>query len=288
MASIIPKQSFINKVTSFVPTAFEDNIVDIAGKVYRAKIIYDRNYRGFEKDSRNLDPRNYDYELTSNRRGQRKPHQNEILSTRRGQIIDVPQDAYESEPANQRIAGQVNRDYVSIVDIDYVPTRDNETRFYSSLKLPFTPQKLSYNPTSEFTAIASFGMNNPYYHFSGSEDTITFKIDWFSSVNSRKDVIFSCRWLEALTKADGYDQAPHRVQLVWGEQNLMFDDSLWIVAAAPYELSDFINGYKENGEFRRVGLLPQQAYQNVTLKRITSANRSTREIIGNITPPFNE
>jgi len=66
--------------------------------------------------------------------------------------------------------------------------------------------------------IASFGSNNPIYQYTGSEDTLSFVIDWFSSENHREDVIFNCRWIEALTKSDGYNEPPHRVKIIWGGQ----------------------------------------------------------------------
>ena len=69
-----------------------------------------------------------------------------------------------------------------------------------------------------------------------------------------------------------------------GMDNKLFSDSIWVVTSAPYRLTDFVRGYQndDTGEIISVGMLPQQAYQTVTFKRITKLNRSTKEIIGNL------
>lgn len=287
MAIRIPKLKILEDITNYVPSPFVEDAVDIAGKVYRAKILYDRNYRGFEKDVRERAPGQYEFEQTSNKRPQLKEYQNEILTNRRGRTQDIPRDAYNSELAGQRTARNLDKDSVSIIDIDYVPEKHDASRYYSYLKLPFIPDNLSYNISSTFVGIASFGRNNPYYHYAGSEDSLSFTIDWFSLKNSREDVIFYCRWLEALTKADAYDETPHRIKLSWGNDNLLFDNSTWIVESASYELSQFINAYRKDDIVTKVGLLPQQAFQKVVLKRITESNLTSSEIIGNIIPTLN-
>lgn len=281
MARIIPKQSFLNDLLTYVPSRAEEELVAIGGKAARAKILYDRNYRGFQKDE--LSNRgDYEFEPTYNRREVPAEYQKQILSSRgeegfnnRAQI-----GSYTHEPAGSKTQRQFARDYVSIIDIDYKTERDEEVRRYSYIRLPFVPTNLSYNPKSEFVGIASFGRNNPYYHYSGSEDILKFTIDWFSATNSRTDVIFYCRWLEALSKANGYEDVPHRIKLSWGIDNVLFDNMVWIVESAPYEMSNFIDGYEKDGTVTKVGLLPQQAYQTVTLKKITDHNLNTAEIIG--------
>lgn len=281
MAIRIPKIKILSTLTNFLPQPLQEDSVDVAGKIYRAKILYDRNFRGFEKDTSGRLPNAYEHEATSTNRIGQKPYQREILTNRRGRTQDIPADSYTSETPGQRVVRSVEKDYVSIIDIDYQPSEDDAKKYYSSLRLPFVPEVLNYNPQSNFVGLASFGRNNPYYHYAGSEDILTFTIDWFSAVNNRTDVIFYCKWLESLTKGDGYDDTPHRVILSWGRENLLFDNSIWLVTSAPYDLSQFINSYDKGGQNFKVGLLPQQAYQKVTLKRITENNRTTAEIVGN-------
>lgn len=129
------------------------------------------------------------------------------------------------------------------------------------------PSAIDINPDSKFVAIESPGRNNPLYQYTGSEDTIEFTLTWFCNDESRKDVILKCKWLEALTKNDGYDNKPHTVQLIYGD---LFKDSKFIVEKAPYTIGRF------NREFN---MLPRYAEQKITLKRISSTNLKRTEIL---------
>lgn len=275
MAKYIPK--IIQPLLNYVPSNGVEELVSYASKAVRAKIIYDRNFRGFEKADIDGGVDAYEFEDTG---GPSKIYRDNINPT--GASI-LTEGTYTFQPVEKQPRTTVtpNTDYISIVDIDYEPTRDDEKRYYRALKLPFVPRELTYIPESNFVGIASFGRNNPFYQFTGSEDTLTFEIDWFSELNNRTDVIFNCRWLEALTKADGYLDIPHRVNLVWGKDNLLWDDAIWILVSAPYKLTQFNRGYRsKSGEIISTSMLPQQAKQVVTFKRITPTNRQTQEIIG--------
>jgi hypothetical protein len=69
---------------------------------------------------------------------------------------------------------------------------------------------------------------------------------------------------------------------MWSQENLLFKDDLWIVVDAPYVLTQFVDSYREKSIITKVGLLPQQAIQTITLKRVTSSNRTSEEIIGKL------
>lgn len=173
-------------------------------------------------------------------------------------------------------------DRIIIFDLD-VKTSELQDRKYQYLELPYTPNEIEMTPNSTFKAIASPGRNNPHYHFTGSEDTLEFQITWFSSQLDRKDVIQNCRWLEALSKADGYSEDPHLVRIVWGRNSTLFENDKWLLVKAPYVLSQFVNGYQSRtGEFVSTDLLPQMAKQTLTFKRVSRRNRTARDIITNI------
>ena len=136
------------------------------------------------------------------------------------------------------------------------------------LAIQFVPQELAYSAESKFVAIESSGRNNPLYHYTGSEDTLTFELDWHAEQEDRNDVIDRCRWLESLTKNNGWEEPPHHVKLIWG--NLFDRDTTrWIVTAAPYKLSMFA-GHRL--------MMPTQAYQTITLKKIANHNLTYPEI----------
>lgn len=292
MARIILSPASIKPIDEFVQKnpIVEDISVGVK-YAFRAKIISDRYLRGFEKADVNGPKDGYETSGITLFTGDSAKRKASLDEGRAGrpQALRKPIDAYTSEPVLQYEYKDAveNRDYINLIDIDY---KDDEAldhkgkRGYYKLTLPFVPRELSYQPSSKFVGIATIGRNNPHYHFTGSEDSLQFDIDWFSSQDDRKDVINSCRWVEALTKADAYDEPPHRIVLEWGSKNHLFKGSVWIVTEAPYTLSDFVNSYRdmETGNIVKVGMLPQQAMQKITLKRVTIGNSTTKEIINRI------
>lgn len=171
--------------------------------------------------------------------------------------------------------GVALNDYISIIDID----ADGYDKGTEEIRLPFIPRELNYNSESSFVAIKPIGANNPRYQFTGAEDKIEFEIDWLSTDNNREDVIRNCRKLESLTKADAYTRSPHRVLLQWGARDHLFSKHVFLVLSAPYRMVQFSKGhYDASGNLVESNLMPIQAYQRITLARITSKNLSKIEI----------
>lgn len=166
------------------------------------------------------------------------------------------------------------KDSIRIIDLDYSGTDEG----IRTLTLPFIPKDLEINPDSNFVTIKPMGANNPKYHFTGSEDKIEFEIDWHSFDANRDDVIKNCRLIEALSKADGYQNPPHRVMLMWGNENVLFRDMVFIVLSSPYKLTHFNKAQVRQHSFKMTALLPTQATQKVTLARVTSYNLLSKDI----------
>lgn len=289
MAKFIPK--ILQPLLNYNPSDNVNNAVSVGSKVWRyGKLQYDRNFRGFQKADTNGPLDAYEHEDTTDAYPSPKEHRDLINPNYTdGKDTQIDTTGYEHEQPNRqsRVNGET-KDYISIVDLDFNPEKHNSKRYYSYIQLPFVPRELDYKPESNFVGIASFGRNNPFYQFTGSEDTLTFEIDWFSKEDNREDVIFNCRWLEALTKGDAYDEIPHRVKIVWGKDNKLFEDSVWLLVDAPYRLSNFVRAYYDDqNNLVSAGMLPQQAYQTVTFKRLTKLNHSSKEIIGNLGKPNN-
>lgn len=129
------------------------------------------------------------------------------------------------------------------------------------------PREIIQKGESNFVAIATAGRNNPSYHYTGSEDSLDFVLTFYSNHYSRVDVVKKCKWLEALTKNDGYDNKPHEVVLAMGN---LYKNSRWIVTQANPAYSLFNRQY---------AMLPGQATVEMTLKRITESNRLRSEIL---------
>ena len=173
------------------------------------------------------------------------------------------------------VQNKIVKDYVAIIDKDYNGIDEG----YRTIILPFIPRELDYRCESTFVAIGPIGRNNPFYHFTGSEDRLEFEIDWCSFDEGRKDVITNCRRIEALSKADGYRSSPHKVMLKWSRDEILFQDHLFIVLDASYRLVQFNKSQlNKSGNLDYTSMLPVQAYQKIVLGRITEKNLTKLEI----------
>lgn len=135
------------------------------------------------------------------------------------------------------------------------------------LFLQTMPMELDYDPQANFVAIASAGRNLAIYHYTGGEDKLEFTFSWYGNDASRQDVMGKVKWLEALTRNDGYDNKPHPVQFIMGD---LFRDAQWIVKHAGYKLSHYNRQY---------GMMPQLASQTIVLLRTGELNRSRADIL---------
>lgn len=165
-----------------------------------------------------------------------------------------------------------------------------------SLVIQNRPDRLKVEPAATWAAVRSMGRNNPFYFYTGGEDTITFDISWYSvDADHRDDVVNKCRLLESWTRANGYSASPPTLRIQWGNSGL-FEDDLFILAAAPYELTHFQNASRMMSRYDNdpdtgqritntvsqpynLKLLPNCATQTLTFKRVTKNNRTWEEII---------
>lgn len=127
------------------------------------------------------------------------------------------------------------------------------------------PERIDYQSESSFATLESPGRNNPLYHYTGSEDIISFTITWYGNHYGLQDVIRKCKWLMSLSRSDGYRASIHPCKLIFGE---MFKNSKYIVTAAPFGLREFD---------RVFGMFPRWAEQQVTLKKISETNTERPE-----------
>lgn len=154
----------------------------------------------------------------------------------------------------------------------YIPSRmwlvhiDENGRNLESLKIQTVPEQIEVQPSSTWSVIPSIGRNNPFYHYTGGEDSLRLTLDWYAVTAAKEEVIEKCRWVESLSKADGYFKGPPLVVLVFGD---LYVYDTWIIESAPYRLSLFD---------RSAGMFPRQAYQDLTLKKVTPNNTTTEQI----------
>lgn len=136
----------------------------------------------------------------------------------------------------------------------------------TKLKLQVVPLDLEYEPETTWNVVASPGRNNPLYQYTGGEDTLTFSLTWYAQEKTREDVLTQVKWLESLSKNDGYDNKPHRIQFVMGT---LYSNASFIVFSAKYKLSLFQRPYN---------MMPTLATQELILKRVTQFNRGSSDI----------
>lgn len=135
-----------------------------------------------------------------------------------------------------------------------------------TLILQMVPIELNYDPGMQWNTVNSPGRNNPLYQYTGAEDSLNFVINWYANIDSREDVLSSCKWLESRSKNNGYENKPPRIKFMFGR---LFNEADWIIFDARYKLSMF-NRVK--------GLLPCLAVQEVILKRVMTTNRTSAQI----------
>jgi len=153
------------------------------------------------------------------------------------------------------------------------------------IALPFIPKEVEVTPGIKVVPILTPGRNTGFYHYTGAEDTIEFNIDWFFiGDETKRNVIRACRLIESWAKNDGYKKKPYTIRVIWGNEDVLFDGMKWVIASAPYSLTNFERGHnsRPNGNYSgrhiNTGLLPSQARQIITLKRVSEDNLTREDI----------
>ena len=149
-----------------------------------------------------------------------------------------------------------------------------------SINIYTVPRVLEYNSEASHAVIKPMGRNNAIYQYTGSEDILTFEIDWYSRRGGIDEVIKDCRLLEGFSKADGH-RNKKTVLLVWGDGDTLFRDFEFVVLSAPYKLTQFSRGYPTNDAnkpFKDLDMMPVSATQSVTLARVSDKQLSFKEI----------
>lgn len=220
---------------------------------------------------------------------QSKWYQNRVMAKTR---ILSPESILKSESIDYTLANKFTSE---LIKNDIVIANLNGSPPVS-LVIQNRPNNLRVDPAATWATVKSMGRNNPFYFYTGGEDTITFDISWYSiDANHRDDVVNKCRLLESWTRANGYLQSPPTLNIQWGDSGL-FEDDLFILVSAPYELTHFQNASRMMKRYDNdpdtgqritdtvsqpynLKLLPNYAVQTLTFKRVSSKNRTWEDII---------
>ena len=158
---------------------------------------------------------------------------------------------------------------------------------YEFIVIQNRPNRLEFKGETSWAAIKSMGRNTPMYHFTGAEDVIQFNISWFCDDPDHLDeVVNKCRFLEAWTKANGYQASPPIIKIQWGDSGI-FDDHYYILTSATYTLDNFSDYYSGPNRDRNNPnnwvmdgkLLPSTATQELIFKRVSATNPTWNDIL---------
>ena len=165
------------------------------------------------------------------------------------------------------------------------------------------PNELSVDPVSSWASVKSFGRNDPFQIYNGSEKTISFDISWYSvDAENRDDVVTKCKLLESWTKSDGYQTSPPILKISWGGSEI-FESELFILTSANYKLTHFQSShYQVSGNawptqnknmpawpakqnqvpmttVKDLKLLPNCATQTLIFKKVSMGNTTHSQIV---------
>ena len=153
------------------------------------------------------------------------------------------------------------------------------------------PYQIGVKPTSNWVTIKSMGRNNPFYMYTGGEDSIQISLSWYvvstdpesTSEYSMRRLPGLVRTLESWARNDGYAKAPPILQLKWGQCDLF--RGLYILTRCETDYSNFNDlGFKSrknsleelysDDNITNNGLMPMVITQSLELKKITTNNSS--------------
>ena len=169
---------------------------------------------------------------------------------------------------------------------NYIYLVNLHTSPYTLLCIQNRPYEVQINPGSTWVSVKSMGRNNPFYMYTGGEDTLSFEVSWYTSdPNHPEEVIAKCRLLESWTKANGYLNAPPTLRILWGDSGL-FDNFDFILESCPYRLTNFQNASRssigaigDNNKIVDKKLYPACATQTLTFKKVIKDNTLHYNII---------
>lgn len=195
-----------------------------------------------------------------------------LKTAKRRALMKVPKIIIHETPTIRTIKNQ-------IVIINPNAKTGTNNNSYESVVIQGMPSEVNYEMDNTWVTVKTNGRNNPFYFYTGSEDTISFDISWYSKQADRKDVIKQCRLLESWSKANAYEAAPPELWISWGSAE-MFKDYTFVLVSAPYVLSNFQNACRLTRKSTPIdlGLLPNAATQKLTFKRVTSENLTLEDI----------
>lgn len=238
-------------------------------KLWRAAILLHRATHYPHAKTSKVDPAKGHNTLVNQklRDGKEKVQDTKVITFSTGPYDDLVKEKKTGEGSNQIILYNLT------------------SKPYEYIVIQNRPNRLEFKGETSWAAIKSMGRNTPMYHFTGAEDVLQFNISWFCDDKDHLDeVVNKCRFLEAWTKANGYQASPPVIQIQWGNSDI-FKDHYYILTSATYTLENFNDFIRVNGNERKDlkaadgKLLPSTATQELIFKRVSATNLSWNDIL---------
>lgn len=137
---------------------------------------------------------------------------------------------------------------------------------YEKLEFQFVPAEVKLNSKANNAKIEVVGRNNPRHHYTGGDDSFSLKLEFYSDVEERDDVIKKVRWLQSLRYNDGYAGPKRNIKVVMGD---MFQREIWIVDSVNIDMTNFDS---------QKGFRPRQASVDLNMSLDPRSNLTINDI----------
>lgn len=135
------------------------------------------------------------------------------------------------------------------------------TRPYDSMQIQFMPNTINYNRSNDLNPFQVVGRNNPFYNYTGGNDTLNFKLDLYASDEEFKTVIQKINWLKSISINKSSNKGFTPVTIIFGD---LFENDTWLLEGFNSQLTHLQPV---------AGFLPQRASVNC---RFVLQNRYNR------------
>jgi hypothetical protein len=109
---------------------------------------------------------------------------------------------------------------------------------FESIELQFVPDEISVPRKADLSRVQVVGRNNKLLHYTGGEETMPLKVEFYSDDENREDVIYKVDWLKSLCYNDGDVARARKVKVIFGD---LFPYHVWAVESVTPILSHFDN-----------------------------------------------
>lgn len=192
----------------------------------------------------------------------------------------------------------VSKIHMSLFNLTAMSDRyaDKSLNSISRVDIMYTPEEIKWEALSQWAIIPAMSRNNPHYHYTGGEDTLTFMLDWYAFDSAREEALKRASIVKSWSRANAYSNRPPAILLYMGG---LFTNHRWVIKSANYSMSLFMKpNYvprhtlsSGNGTNQRVveataenRIMPVQIHQELVLYKVTSKNESLHDMYSNDLP----